>query len=122
MRFVLRAATAMLAACTLLAAGCKSGGAEAGTEQQGPVERTTLTVDNQSYLDMNIFVLRSGQRVRLGMASGNRKSTFTIPSNLIFGATQLRFIADPIGADRLPVTNDITVSAGDEVQLMIPPV
>ena len=121
MRTALRAVTAMLAACTLLAAGCKSSGAEAGTER-GPVARTTLTVDNQSFLDMNVFVLRSGQRVRLGMASGNRKSTFTIPSNLIFGATQLRFIADPIGAGRLPVTNDITVSAGDEVQLMIPPV
>ena len=121
MRSVARTVTVMLAACTLLA-GCRSGGAKA-EDEQGPVQlRTTLTVENRSFLDMNVFVLRGGQRVRLGMAGGNRKSQFVIPPNLIFGATQLRFIADPIGANRLPVSDDISVTEGDDVQLIIPPV
>jgi hypothetical protein len=81
---------------------------------------TILEVDNQSVLDMNIYVMRSSERVRLGTASGLRTSQLKIPPDLIFGATGLRFIADPIGANRLPVTDEITVSAGDIVQMTIP--
>jgi hypothetical protein len=84
-------------------------------------EPTTIRVDNQSYTDMTIYVVRGGQRVRLGMAGGLKATTLTIPSTLVFGSTPMRFIADPIGAGRGPVSDEITVKAGDEVGLIIPP-
>lgn len=86
-----------------------------------PQPRTSIRVENQGFSDMTIYAIRSGQRVRLGIASGNATTTFTIPANLIFGATPLRFLADPIGGNRTPVSDEITVQPGDQVRLILPP-
>ena len=83
--------------------------------------KTTLRVENQGFSDMTIYVIRSGQRVRLGTVTGNSTQVLTIPANLVFGATSLRFLADPIGSNRTPVSDEITVQPGDEVGLVIPP-
>jgi hypothetical protein len=80
-----------------------------------------LRVENQAFLDMTIYVYRSSQRIRLGTATGNSVTRLTIPANLIFGATPLRFQADPIGGSRAPISSEITVAPGDEVVLTIPP-
>lgn len=85
-----------------------------------PPPTTILEVDNHAVLDMNIYVLRGSERIRLGTATGLRISHLKIPPDLIFGATALRFIADPIGAGRLPVSDEITVSPGDTVSITIP--
>jgi hypothetical protein len=112
-----RAATVLAAGILLLAACARA------TEQRDTTarKRTTLEVENRSFLDMNVYVVSGGTRIRLGRASGNATTEFVIPANLIFGATSLQFIADPIGAGRLPVSDNITVSEGDEVRLVIPP-
>ena len=86
--------------------------------QGGP---TVLQVDNQGFLDMTVYALRSSQRVRLGSAAGNNKTNLTIPSDLVFGLTPLRFIADPIGGNRASVSQEITVAPGDTVVMTIPP-
>jgi hypothetical protein len=83
-------------------------------------QRTTVTVENRGFSDMTIYASR-GQRVRLGIAGGNAKTTFTIPSSLMAGTVTLHFIADPIGSQRQSVSQEITVSPGDEVGLVIPP-
>jgi hypothetical protein len=109
------AIVAMLGLALTACGGSKSRSAPA------PQPRTTVRVENQGFSDMTIYAVRSGQRVRLGTASGNSTTTFTIPPNLIFGATPLRFIADPIGANRTPVSDEITVQPGDQVRLVLPP-
>jgi hypothetical protein len=86
-----------------------------------PNAATTIRVENQSTLDMNIYVLRGSERIRLGTANGLNTSVFTIPRHVIFGATPLRFLADPIGSNRSPVSDEIVVTAGDQVTLRIPP-
>jgi hypothetical protein len=83
---------------------------------------TMLQVDNQGFLEMTVFAARSSQRVRLGVATGVRKTNFTIPPSLVSGLTPLRFIADPIGGRRASVSEEITVAPGDTVVLTIPPV
>jgi hypothetical protein len=85
------------------------------------VEPTYVRVTNQSWLDMNVYVLRSSQRLRLGTVSANQTQRFTLPHNLVFGATPLRFLADPIGSSRTAQSFEIVVSPGDEVTLTIPP-
>lgn len=92
-----------------------------GQAQFEDEEATRLSVENQSSLDMNIYVLRGSQRMRLGTATAHLTTRFTIPSQLIFGVTPLRFLADPIGSSRTPVTDEISVTPGDEVVLTIPP-
>lgn len=118
-----RAARAML---LMTAIGCLTLAAACSTNQDPdpmaePVPPTRLRVENQAFLDMTVYVYRSSQRIRLGVANGNSTTRFTIPANLIFGATPLRFQADPIGSNRTSVSQEITVTPGDEVTLTIPP-
>lgn len=109
-----------LAMATLAAsAACSRNKQE--DEAAEPVPVTYLRVENQAFLDMNIYVYRSSQRIRIGTANGNTTTRMIIPANLLFGATPLRFQADPIGGNRQPVSQEITVSPGDEVILTIPP-
>ena len=80
-----------------------------------------LQVENQGFSDMVIYVVNDAQRVRLGLATGNSSKSFTIPNYLIRGAGPLRFLADPVGGTRTPVSEEITVQPGDIVSLTIPP-
>lgn len=122
-RGVSGARLALVAALLLAAApACRtSKSAEAGGKPTAERARTTVRVENRSFLDHNVFVLRGGQRIRLGTVTGNSTQVFTIPSNLIFGISSLQFLVDPIGGSRQPISNEIRVGEGDEVQLVIPP-
>jgi hypothetical protein len=111
--FVLALVLVAVAACNAYSRG------SANTDQNVP---TVLQVDNQGFLDMNVFALRSSQRMRLGTATGNSKTNFVIPRTLIAGLTPLRFVADPIGGNRPSVSQEITVAPGDTVVLTIPPI
>jgi hypothetical protein len=84
-------------------------------------QRTVLVVNNQNFLDFTIYLITGGQRVRLGDATGNRRTKLTIPSHYVFGVSTLQFQADPIGGRRAPISDAISVTAGDEVELTIPP-
>jgi hypothetical protein len=112
-------ALAIMLACLTLASACRMNNDP--DELAEPVPPTRLRVENQAFLDMTIYVYRSSQRIRLGTATGNSVTRLTIPPNLIFGATPLRFMADPIGGNRSPISSEITVAPGDEVVLTIPP-
>lgn len=122
MRTVIRhltgALTAVAALAALAALGC--GGNRAQTEID-PNAPTVLVVDNQAFPDMTIYVLEGSRRIRLGMATGNARTKFTLPQYLVRSITTLRFQADPIGSSRAPISDEITVTPGDEVTLRIPP-
>ena len=92
-----------------------------GLGAPGQRQPTVVEVDNQGFLDMTVYAARSAQRVRLGIAGGNRKTALPIPSYLVIGLTPLRFVADPIGGRRASVSQEITVAPGDTVGLTIPP-
>lgn len=80
-----------------------------------------LQVENQGFTDMVIYAVSSGQRIRLGLVTGNSTKTFTIPRYLAGGAGPIRFLADPIGGNRTPVSEEMSVQPGDLVTLTIPP-
>ena len=92
-------------------------------QQQGaePAPPTYVRVENRAFLDMNVYVYRSAQRIRLGTTNGTSTARYIIPSSMLFGSTPLRFQADPIGGGRQPISEEVSVSPGDEVVLVIPP-
>lgn len=115
---------------TLLAAASVSiggGGAVLGCHAArrepavAPGTAATLQVQNQGYADMVIYVLRGTQRIRLGLSTGNTTQRFRIPADVVAGAGTLRFIADPVGGTRAPVSDEISIRPGDTVTLIIPP-
>ena len=100
-----------------LAVACGPGSRRApGLEEP----RTTVRVDNRNFLDMNVYVLRGSQRIRLGTVPGTSTRVLTIPSYLVFGSTSLRFLADPIGSRQQPISDELVVRPGDEVGMIIP--
>jgi hypothetical protein len=120
----LKPTTIILAlACLGITSACSRSPAPNTGTAAAPVV-TKLEVDNQGFLDMNIYVLRgpAGSRLRLGSASGSSKTTLTIPETvLLAGGTPLKFLADPIGGRRPSVSTTIVVNHGDVVTLRIPP-
>ena len=106
------------------AAACARTSSASAGGMSSPEQATTVKVENQGSLDMDVYVLRApvGQRIRLGTATANSTTRMTIPSYVLLGSnTSLRFIADPIGGTRPSVSSEILVSRGDEVTLQIPP-
>jgi len=115
--------TTRLIAFTFLFAGLLACNAfKRGSDTSATNQPTVVQVDNQGFLDMTVYAARSSERVRLGIATGNGKTNFNIPSVLISGLTPLHFVADPIGGRRASVSQEITVAPGDTVVLTIPPV
>lgn len=105
----------------LLASGLWACAHMTRSSPQQPQPPTVLSVENNSGLDMNMYVVaHDTQRERLGLAIAHRTSNFVIPARLLFGPTPLRFQADPVGGNRTPVTDQITVIPGDTVVLRIP--
>jgi hypothetical protein len=100
------------------ASACAGRSPETAAE---PTESAAVQVQNQGFSDMVVYAINGGQRIRLGLATGNSTNTFTIPRHLIRGAGGIRFLADPVGGTRTPVSEEMTVNPGDVVTLTIPP-
>jgi hypothetical protein len=86
-----------------------------------PDSETVLQVENRDFSDMVIYAVSSGQRTRLGTATGNSTQSFVLPQSLVRSGGTLRFQADPIGGNRAPVSEEMSVQPGDVLTLTIPP-
>jgi hypothetical protein len=106
----------MLALVAVLACRGKDPGS-----RPTPQSSALLQVENRGFADMVVYAISGAQRIRLGIATGNSTRAFTIPSILLRGAGPLRFLADPIGGSRTPVSEEMVVQPGDIVTLTIPP-
>lgn len=120
MRFHLARLATVVAMIATVAACSHTAGHTRDNEDMKPTTR--VRVENQAFLDMNVYVVNEGGgRQRLGTATGNTNSTFVIPDYLLGPANMIRFICEPIGAARAPVSNSLTVQPGTTVVLTIPP-
>lgn len=118
----------ILLVVAVMVGGCAQAGTGTATGDVAPADTApnvtygTLRVDNQAFSDMTIYVVEpSGQRSRIGTATGNSVTTLRIPARLLGGARVLRFQADPIGGTQTPISQEITVNPGEVVELTIPP-
>ena len=93
----------------------------AAQEASEALARTFVRVENQAFLDANVYVIAGGQRQRIGTATGSGSKTLEIPRGIMFGATQLSFLIDFVGSQRTPISESILVSPGDTVVLTIQP-
>lgn len=107
-----------LAILSLGLSGCAA--ASQAEDSATPRAETAVRVENQSFSDMTIYVVRGGQRVRLGMVPGNSTRLFFLQPSLVPGVTPLRFLADPIGSSRTALSHEVVVQPGDVIEMVIP--
>jgi len=86
-----------------------------------PQAEVAVAVANQNFLDMNVFLIRGGQRIRIGTVPGLTSRILMVRPELIGYGTELRFELHPIGGRSNPVTETISVRPGDVIHLTIPP-
>ncbi len=113
----MRQLSSALVLAALAAAACHRG----AVAPINPQAEVAVTVDNQNFLDMNVFLIRGGQRIRLGMVPGLTSHILMVRPELIGYGTELQFELHPIGGRANPVTESITVHPGDVIHLTIPP-
>src|SRR5256885_9695691 len=87
-----------LFALALLSAGCGHAGRSGSPEPQA---KTTVKIENHNFLDMNVYVLQGGQRIRLGTVNGLSTAVFTLP-DFIARSTSVQFELHPIGGATKP--------------------
>jgi hypothetical protein len=117
---MMRERTFRLAAALFLAAlpACHHSSApEADTPTPA---RTVLRVINRNFYDFTIYLVRYGDRVRLGMATGNSTRTFEFPSQFVQSGA-VRFEANPVGGQGPAFTEQLSVRPGDVVTVQIQP-
>lgn len=110
----------VLAAAVLAAPGCASMRGRSSAAEETQQQRTTVRVENQAWVDVNIYVVREGQRIRLGQVSAHTTHALPIPSYLATAATRLSFLVDPIGSRMTAQSYDLSIYPGDQVTLTIP--
>jgi hypothetical protein len=132
--------TRLIPAIAFLAAGTLGLGCRSGSNLEAAVKhsqemasladsiardslRTTVRVENNSFPDVDVYVVpEGGVRRRVGTAVGHTTTVLTLPKTVIFsGGSQLQFLVDPIGGGRESLSDKIYVLPGDEVTLTIPP-
>ncbi len=112
----------------VLLPACSSSTADPAPQPAAAPEgqNARLDVSNRSSFDMDVFAIRSGQRIRLGTAPGGETSRFTLSPGVIVGGGTLYFEAVPsrrVGADSGGIvrTDNAQVRAGDVISLDVPP-
>jgi hypothetical protein len=103
--------------CLSLILGCAGNGA--GSSSNG--SQTRARIDNDTSLDMDIYVVRESGATRLGFVPANQTATFNLTRGVLAGAVSVRFEARPVRRSGRPVGSELfPVNPGDEVTWHIP--
>lgn len=103
-----------LIALLVLSSAC---GASRSAPVSGPEPKSNeipVQIDNQNFSDMDIYVLRNGERWLIGQAGGLTKTTLTI-RGAIRGDGRVRLLAEPVGGVRPFGTPTLIVPRGQSI-------
>lgn len=99
----------MLAACS------RNKGQEDFYPRADPIP---VHVQNENFLDMNVFVVSSGVSRRLGLVTGNSAADFKISWSIINGQS-IALTATPIGGRGSAGSGSLSVSPGQMIDFKI---
>ena len=78
-------------------------------------------IENNSSLDMDIYVVRQSGPTRLGFMPANQSATFELPAAIIAGSSAVRFEARPVRGSGRPVGSEIfPINDGSQITWTIP--
>lgn len=107
--------TALALLCVV--AACGHGGRSQGEEPnlEPEPEPAEVHVENRTWSDLTIYLLRSSSRIRLGFVTSMDTVTFTLRDEWVRGGP-LRLIADPIGDLAEFASEPLSLRPGDWVE------
>jgi hypothetical protein len=111
-------ATSLVAALALAASGC--GGRQSleddAAPEADPLAPTPLTVDNNHWLDIVVFVFHDGELSRVGTVTAASSTNFFLPNWMIGQSRNIRLLADPIGSEDGVGTETIHIQPGQFIE------
>lgn len=78
---------------------------------------TTVQVRNDNWNTVDVYLLRSGVKWRLGMVVTGRTEKFTLPVDFERATGDLRLLVDPIGSTEVFATDPLLFNRGDTIRL-----
>jgi hypothetical protein len=111
-----------------LALGCAGHSAPsdkpAPADNPAPAEsgdKPRARIENNTSLDMDIYVVRQSGQTRLGFVPANQSASFELPAAIIAGSPAIRFEARPVRGSGRPVGSEIfPVNDGNQITWTIP--
>ena len=112
-----------------LTLGCASSGAKpednpAPADSPAPArngDKPRARIENNSSLDMDIYVVRQSGPTRIGFVPANQSATFELPPAIVAGSPAIRFEARPVRGSGRPVGSEIfPINDGSEITWTIP--
>ena len=100
----------------IAASACARTNEAAGTVV--PANVVGLRVQNNNFLDVDVYAVSQGVPTRLGTVTGNSTRDFVVDGSLV--TQDFRVIATPIGARGQASTGAIIVSPGQTIEFTIP--
>jgi hypothetical protein len=79
----------------------------------------TLYVANHNLLDVRVFLLRDGQRQKIGVVPSMASRVFQVTTGELGGAYELQLLADPIGSRESFSTDPIPIQAGAIIEWQV---
>jgi hypothetical protein len=106
---------------TLLLLSITLGCAGNSTTASGGGNTTRARIENNSSLDMDIYVVQQTGATRLGFVPANDTARFELTPGILAGAVSLRFEARPVRrSGRSMVSELFQVTPGDEIVWSVP--
>jgi hypothetical protein len=115
--------------CLSLVVGC-AGKNSAPADNPAPADQPApadngahpqARIENNSSLDMDIYVVRQSGPTRIGFVPANQSATFELPAAIIAGSAAVRFEARPVRGSGRPVGSEIfPVNDGNQITWTIP--
>jgi hypothetical protein len=98
---------------------CSACSRNKGTEDFYPrADPIPVHVQNENFLDMNVYVVSSGTNRRLGLVTGNSSADFKIAWSFVNGQT-ISLTAVPIGGRGSAGSGSLSVAPGQEIEFKI---
>lgn len=111
-------ASSLLTALAAAALGC--GGrqqvADDAEPEADPKAPTPLTVENNHWLDIVVFVFHDGELSRVGTVTAATSSNFFLPNWMIGQSRNIRLLGDPIGSTDGVGTETIHIQPGQFIE------
>lgn len=107
------------AAVAFTLGACAPAAQQSGSSNTPAPNRTTLTVENNNFQDVTVYLIGGSTRTRLGTVTSMKQEEFRIPQTLASGVADLVIEAVPFGNGETYRSPTFQITPGSQVSLRV---